>query len=244
LNRFSRLLLSGVVLLLPIAPDAQETAPGSGFVIEGLAPEAPTAPAPPQAEAEAIPRFEDAPAAVRPTAMQAVPVAVDDAAAVEIPAELLGDEPAIPRPEAESMATKADVEEEVDEKDSIVSKMEAIPASAAPVMAEDLRAKAPQTKQGQVGSSVLTRTEARTFTFSIPAPRGQLLDRNGYPLAQSKVSYYAAITFPFLGTGVPDAEVLRYAGERIVHVNNILGTDWDLSGKVVLQHYGTAAGCP
>lgn len=231
----SRLLLSGAFLLLSFAACAQDPAPGSGIVIEGLAPEAPTAP--PKTESEAIPRFEDAPAAVRPPAMQAVPVAVDDAAAVEIPAELLGDEPAIPRPEAEPMAAKADVEEEVDEKDSIVSKMEAIPASAAPVMAEDLRAKAPQTKQGQVGSSVLTRTEARTFTFSIPAPRGQLLDRNGYPLAQSKVSYYAAITFPFLGTGVPDAEVLRYAGERIVHVNNILGTDWDLSGKVVLQHY-------
>lgn len=236
LNHLSVIALCGVLALSAFEASAQESAPGSGFVIEGLTPTAPAVQ--PQTAAEGIPRFEDAPAAIRPPGMLAAPVAVDDAAAVEIPAELLGDEPAIPRPEAEPMAAEADVEEEVDEKDSIVHKMEGIPATAAPVMAEDLRAKAPQTaKQGQVGSSVLTRTEARTFTFSIPAPRGQLLDRNGYPLAQSKVAYYAAITFPFLGAGVPEAEVLRYAGERIVHVNNILGTDWDLSGKVVIDHY-------
>lgn len=212
---------------------AQENdgAPG-GFVIEGLQAQPVAEPV----DLEAIPRFEDAPAmpAAAP-ALRAMPV--EEAGAVEIPEELLGDEPAIPRPEAEPMAVDADVEEEVDEKDSTVKKMEDIAPDQAPVMAEDLRAQSPPERPGQVGSSVLTRTEARTFTFSIPAPRGQLLDRNGYPLAQSKVSYYAAITFPFLGSEVSDGEVLRYAGERMVHVNNILGTDWDLSGKVVIDHY-------
>lgn len=82
--------------------------------------------------------------------------------------------------------------------------MEDIAPDQTPVMAEDLRAQSPPERPGQVGSSLLTRTEARTFTFSIPAPRGQLLDRNGYPLAQSKVAYYAAITFPFLGSEVSD----------------------------------------
>lgn len=212
---------------------AQENdgAPG-GFVIEGLQAQPVAQPV----DLEAIPRFEDAPAmpAAAP-ALRAMPV--EEAGAVEIPEELLGDEPAIPRPEAEPMAVDADVEEKVDEKDSTVKKMDDIAPDQAPVMAEDLRAQSPPERPGQVGSSVLTRTEARTFTFSIPAPRGQLLDRNGYPLAQSKVAYYAAITFPFLGSEVPDGEVLRYAGERMVHVNNILGTDWDLSGKVVIDHY-------
>ncbi len=175
----------------------------------------------------------------RPAPIRAMPVSEEEAGAVEIPKELLGDEPAVPRPEAEPMATKADVEEVVPEKDSTLKKMDTlgVDATEAPVTAKDLRAQAPPEKPGQVGSSVLTRTEARTFTFSIPAPRGQILDRNGYPLAQSKVAYYAAISFPFLGTAVGDAEVLRYAGERMVHVNNILGTDWDLAGKAVIDVY-------
>ncbi len=203
-----------------------------GFVIEGLQAEPVAEPVDP----EAIPRFEDAPALPQAAApLRAMPI--DDAGAVEIPEELLGDEPTIPRPEAEPLAADADVEEKVDEKDSTVKKMEDIAPDQTPVMAEDLRAQSPPERPGQVGSSVLTRTEARTFTFSIPAPRGQILDRNGYPLAQSKVAYYAAITFPFLGSTVSDGEVLRYAGERMVHVNNILGTDWDLSGKVVIDHY-------
>ncbi|NLT69401.1 MAG: hypothetical protein GXX91_01740 [Verrucomicrobiaceae bacterium] len=207
------------------------TAPG-GFVIEGLAPEPVAEPI----DLEAIPRFEEAPALPPPAPIRAMPI--DDAGAVEIPEELLGDEEALPRSESEPMATGADVEEEVDEKDSTVKEVEKTTApNQAPVMAEDLRAQSPPEKPDPVGSSVLTRTEARTFTFSIPAPRGQILDRNGYPLAQSKVAYYAAISFPYLGSEVSDPEVQRYAGERIVHVNNILGTDWDLSRKVVVEHY-------
>lgn len=186
---------------------------------------------------QAIPRFEDAPAVAPSVEVRAMPVEVEETGAVEIPKELQGDQPAILR--AEPMATEADVEEEVPEKDSTLKKMDnlGVDATAAPVSAQEVRAQSPPEKPGQVGSSVLTRTEARTFTFSIPAPRGQILDRNGYPLAQNKVAYYAAISFPYLGSEVGDAEVLRYAGERMVHVNNILGTDWDLAGKAVIDHY-------
>ncbi|MCB1229735.1 MAG: penicillin-binding protein 2 [Verrucomicrobiae bacterium] len=87
-----------------------------------------------------------------------------------------------------------------------------------------------------IGSSYVTRTEARTFTLSVPAPRGQILDRNGYPLAQNKVVYYAAVNFPLL-EGADDTAILRYAGERIVHVNKLLGKRWDLFPDVVLPHY-------
>ena len=85
-------------------------------------------------------------------------------------------------------------------------------------------------------ASLDTRSEARTFTLAVPAPRGQILDRKGRPLAQSKVSYYAAINFPNLADAT-DAEILRYAGERIVHTNQLFGTNWDLAAKTVLEHY-------
>lgn len=87
-----------------------------------------------------------------------------------------------------------------------------------------------------IGSSFVTRTEARTFTLSVPAPRGQILDRKGYPLAQNKVVYYAAVNFPLLEPA-DQTTILRYAGERIVHVNRLLGKKWDLFPDVVIPHY-------
>lgn len=238
-------------LLLSSGTTRAQQVPGiqSGVLTGDPRPENVPPPAPPMAppDPQAIPRFEE-PAALPPPStapeepgvapMRAMPVE-EEAGAVEIPTELQGDQPAMLR--AEPMTTEADVEEEVDEKDSTLKKMDTLGVDATdpPVTAKEVRSAqpAPEKPAGQVGSSVLTRTEARTFTFSIPAPRGQILDRNGYPLAQNKVAYYAAIGFPFLGANVSDAEVLRYAGERMVHVNNILGTDWDLAGKVVIDHY-------
>ncbi len=88
----------------------------------------------------------------------------------------------------------------------------------------------------QLGSSILVRTEARTFNFEVPAPRGQILDRNGYPLAQNKVAYYAAITFPYLPNAT-DVDILQYAGARIIEVNKLLGENWDLDKETVAAHY-------
>ena len=41
-----------------------------------------------------------------------------------------------------------------------------------------------------------TQKQARTYVLDIPAPRGQITDRNGVPLAQNKLSYNLAINFP------------------------------------------------
>ena len=86
-------------------------------------------------------------------------------------------------------------------------------------------------------ATLLTRQDARTFTFTIPAPRGQILDRRGRPLAQNKVVHYVALMFPQWGDDADEAAVVKYAADRIVHVNNMLGTSWDLQPKVVSQHY-------
>jgi len=225
-------------VLFHVGAGAQQAPSIQSGVVDPAAPAGPPpASVPVEAEIQAIPRFEEAPAGVQP-AVRAMPVE-EDAGVVEIPSELQTDAPAVAKPEVEPMAKNADVEETVDEKDSILKKMNTlgVDATETPVSAQEVRAQSPPTRSGQVGSSVLTRTEARTFTFSIPAPRGQILDRNGYPLAQSKVAYYAAISFPFLGSEVPDEEVLRYAGERLFHVNNILGAKWDLSAKTIIEHY-------
>ena len=41
-----------------------------------------------------------------------------------------------------------------------------------------------------------TQKNARTYVLDIPAPRGQITDRNGAPLAQNKLGYNLAITYP------------------------------------------------
>ena len=41
-----------------------------------------------------------------------------------------------------------------------------------------------------------TQKQARTYVLDVPAPRGQITDRNGAPLAQNKLSYNLTIDFP------------------------------------------------
>jgi penicillin-binding protein 2 len=206
----------------------------SGFDFQGLPP---SEDPPAQPDSVAIPRFEEGKSeapAMRAAPLSATPL-TEEVEAVEIPKELVAEPTA--EPVAEEMANEADVEEKVSAAESTVKAIADEPVAAVPLSAEALRAKSEPTRSAQVGSSLLTRTEARTFTFSIPAPRGQLLDRNGYPLAQTKVAYYAAITFPFLGTAVTDDEIISYAGQRMQHVNKILAKQWDLPLKTVLAHY-------
>ncbi|MEM7697618.1 MAG: penicillin-binding transpeptidase domain-containing protein [Verrucomicrobiota bacterium] len=167
----------------------------------------------------------------------------EDVTAVEIPAEMATETEATEEQEeamAEAMTEGADVEQVVAEDETIQAVIERmIPQDemTVPVPSRDFTEKSTPTKPGQLGSSVLTRTEARTFTFSIPAPRGQILDRNGYPLAQNQVAYYAALNFPFLGENASEALIIRYALARVNHVNNLLGTDWQPSAERVVDHY-------
>ncbi|MBA3763089.1 MAG: hypothetical protein H0X04_07065, partial [Chthoniobacterales bacterium] len=41
-----------------------------------------------------------------------------------------------------------------------------------------------------------TQKLARAYVLDIPAPRGQIVDRNGVPLAQNRLSYNLAFSFP------------------------------------------------
>ncbi|MBK1884020.1 hypothetical protein JIN85_16490 [Luteolibacter pohnpeiensis] len=43
--------------------------------------------------------------------------------------------------------------------------------------------------------SIFTRRDARTITLKIPAPRGQIVDREGEPLAQNRVAYQVGLQY-------------------------------------------------
>ena len=89
-----------------------------------------------------------------------------------------------------------------------------------------------------------TRAGAKTVVLSIPAPRGQIVDRGGRPLATNRVAYFPALKFPLL----PDAtdEEIGAFGMAALEQLNILcfgGKEadeadyWTKDPKDFVQHY-------
>ena len=99
-----------------------------------------------------------------------------------------------------------------------------VPKAAKPAMPENLDA------------SWKTQREARSLTLTVPAPRGQIVDRNGVPYAQNRVVNYLALVLPYM-EGSPDAKVLEFARQVIATSNKVLGKDWSLPDERILTHY-------
>ena len=81
-----------------------------------------------------------------------------------------------------------------------------------------------------------TQKQARTYVLDIPAPRGQITDRHGAPLAQNELSYNLTIDFP-TPLDFSDTQALGYARERIRTTEKILDRSLDVSGTAILRHY-------
>jgi penicillin-binding protein 2 len=81
-----------------------------------------------------------------------------------------------------------------------------------------------------------TQKHARTYVLNIPAPRGQIVDRNGNPLAQTRVSYNLAINFP-TPTTFTDAQVMQYAEPKIMLARTVTGRTISVGQDLLLKHY-------
>ena len=81
-----------------------------------------------------------------------------------------------------------------------------------------------------------TQKHARTYLLGIPAPRGQIVDRNGEPLAQTRVSYNLAMSFP-TPLNFSDQEVIRFAQQQVMRARSITGRPISLTQEQVLKHY-------
>ncbi len=81
-----------------------------------------------------------------------------------------------------------------------------------------------------------TQKQARTFVLDIPAPRGQITDRHGAPLAQNKLSYNLAIDFPS-PLDFSDAQAVAYARERIRVAEKKLHRSLEIPDAAILRHY-------
>ena len=108
---------------------------------------------------------------------------------------------------------------------------------ALPVEEEAVQAKQAEAKKRQtLDASLLTQKEARALTLTIPAPRGQIVDRHGIPFAQNRIANYLAIVMPFM-KDASDSEILVWAKTRIQKANAILENDWTLKDEDILSHY-------
>ena len=81
-----------------------------------------------------------------------------------------------------------------------------------------------------------TQKKARTFILGIPAPRGQITDRNGKPFAQTRLSYNLAISFP-APLDWPDSKVLAFATQQVTLASGLLKKPLSVSDEAILNHY-------
>jgi penicillin-binding protein 2 len=81
-----------------------------------------------------------------------------------------------------------------------------------------------------------TQKLARAYVLDIPAPRGQIVDRNGVPLAQNKLNYNLAINFP-TPLEFSDTQALAFAHEKIRAAERLLGRMLKIPDDLILRHY-------
>lgn len=81
-----------------------------------------------------------------------------------------------------------------------------------------------------------TQKGARTYLLGIPAPRGQIVDRNGLPLAQTRVSYNLGIAFPTPLT-FSDTELKRFTEQQIVLARTLTGRAISVTEDQLVKHY-------
>jgi len=94
----------------------------------------------------------------------------------------------------------------------------------------------PETEEETIIPTFETQKLARTYILDVPAPRGQITDRNGVPLAQNKLSYNLAINFP-TPLDFSDARAISFAREKIDKAAKLIGRSIKISDDAILRHY-------
>ncbi len=92
-----------------------------------------------------------------------------------------------------------------------------------------------QSKAG-TESYAKTRTLARTMALLIPAPRGQILDRNGEAFAQTKVAYQLALRFGQFENEDRD-NIIRFGRACLEKAHQITGKTWEFTDEKLWKHY-------
>ena len=94
----------------------------------------------------------------------------------------------------------------------------------------------PASEEETIVPTFETQKLARTYILDVPAPRGQITDRNGVPLAQNRLSYNLAINFP-TPLDFSDAQALSFGQEKLDKAGKLIGRTLRISDQAILRHY-------
>jgi penicillin-binding protein 2 len=92
------------------------------------------------------------------------------------------------------------------------------------------------TESPDIGPSWETQKQVAEFALSIPAPRGQITDRNGQPLAQNRVSHNLSIVFP-TPLDFTDQQIIQYVERQISLAKSLTSRPINWSTEGAIQHY-------
>ncbi len=84
--------------------------------------------------------------------------------------------------------------------------------------------------------SILTRRDARAITQKIPAPRGQITDRDGHPLAQTRVAYQVGLQFKQFESADRDF-IIRWARTRLDSLSKLIPSPLAKTDDELYDHY-------
>lgn len=99
-----------------------------------------------------------------------------------------------------------------------------------------LRAQGPA-EEGQVITPTWeTQKQTRMHVMGIPAPRGQIVDRHGAPLAQNRIGYNLCVTFP-TPPDMTGSAALAYARQQIALAERLIVRPVSVSDETILEHY-------
>src|ERR1700758_5007576 len=94
----------------------------------------------------------------------------------------------------------------------------------------------PATEEETIIPTFETQKLARTYILDVPAPRGQITDRNGAPLALNRLSYNLVVNFP-TPLDFSDAKAVTFTREKIDKAGKLIGRDLRISDDAILRHY-------
>ncbi len=114
---------------------------------------------------------------------------------------------------------------------SAINNEAAATPDAAVKLAESLAAK----KSASEGS-ILTRKDARTISLKIPAPRGQIVDRNGEPFAQNEVAFQIALQYQQF-QDVNRSYVIEWARTRMEKLKGVIEITYPKTDDELYDHY-------
>lgn len=155
---------------------------------------------------------------------------VEDAENTPVPPKALP----VPEEEGDAETPPPAVPEKITPKDKDEAEpIDVKPASPLPPV------QAPASKRPdkpKVAINLNTDTNARPLSLRVPAPRGQIVDRHGEPLAVNRVGYYLGVQLP-MADNMPDAAVINNARFGVDWVKQHLPGGWTMPDDKILEHY-------